>query len=283
MRSCKLTTLPLYNNMIEIKSLNLSENLIEIFDIRLPNLINLNLSKNKLTKITCDLTATKILDLNLAFNSLVDVDSVLSKSPNLRTLNLSHNKIKRLDFKGFEVENLDVSFNQLASINNLDSLILLQQLLLSQNKLEFKNQTFLFPFLDEVSLENAFIGFSKITIVSFKSFDSIIKDAYSISFEKIKNEFFDLKLFGDIYHSNQFIRVLQKNVQNTFKQYVYISPKLAQKALLMIKDNFFKINSFHRFRRSIDGFLEFRDRQENRFLVFKKIILLKVNQRRLIK
>ncbi|CAL6085725.1 leucine-rich_repeat domain-containing protein [Hexamita inflata] len=140
-----LTELDLYNNNIsdisvifKLKNLNkldLRDNCIEDISLQsLPDLTHLYLSNNNLTSYT--LALPNLVELQLSYNKLQD-KSGLQHSPKLEILNL--NKTETSDLRSipsqlFGLKELYLSSNSITEISYLSNFIDLKELYLSQNK-----------------------------------------------------------------------------------------------------------------------------------------------------
>lgn len=102
----------------------------------LTNLIELNLSNNKIAEIKALNNLTSLENFNLSRNQISEIKG-LEKLTNLKILNLSINpfitKIKGLDNLE-NLERLDLSFNQIYEIEGLEKLTKLQKLYLWGNE-----------------------------------------------------------------------------------------------------------------------------------------------------
>lgn len=119
-----------------------SKNNLETIDksIRLaPNLTDLNLSYNSIVDIANLTGLPHLRNIDLSHNNIKDIESLHTKIGQILTLDLSHNMIRNLHgmSKLYSVINLDVSNNKLrtlADVSTVTQLPCIEQLTLSPNK-----------------------------------------------------------------------------------------------------------------------------------------------------
>lgn len=124
-------------------TIDLSENMLTSIDVELdnPDLTTLLLSNNQITDFTVNGYLIKLRYLALFENNLaeIDIEAIANVMPNLRRLHLWGNKLKIIDLRNCEfneLEELNISGNQLESFYLGTSCHKLQTLKLSYNKLQ---------------------------------------------------------------------------------------------------------------------------------------------------
>jgi Leucine-rich repeat (LRR) protein len=128
------------NNLID---LNLSNNKIQKFDSlsNIPNLLYLNLSNNSIASIQKINEFPKLVELNLNSNNIVNLDWIDENFPRLKKLHMADNLLKEIN--GFlylsELSHLNLSKNNIFNIKNLENNYNLQHLDLSHNNIEHIN------------------------------------------------------------------------------------------------------------------------------------------------
>lgn len=203
----KLKIIPnkIINELINLKSLDISNNDIEILDLgKLTKLNNLNINNNKIKSLPYEISNNedlKTLNANnnelttvegIKFKKLIHIDLSYNKfdgeighpylalPKSIVKINLSHNKIESLSLSfGFEMliklNELDLSFNNIEEIpDEISYLKNLQVLKLNNNKIKtlppnlFKNTR-----LSRLSLENNLI--TKDDLLKIKYFDLFLE------------------------------------------------------------------------------------------------------------
>lgn len=198
-RASQLNRSPQFFDPSQIFELNLSENQLESFSCIYPNLVRLNLSKNKLTRIEIPLTTSKLSSVDLSYNFLENLDEVTLKSPCLAEFNCSRNRLKSLNFSpnnnGYiRLTVLNASFNAITKLSGLGSAIFMRDLDLSYNKINDCNRLLIMPLLTSLKVSNAFADSIKISIHSFLKEQSFTSDRADIQLAK-----FEMRMI----HSNE--------------------------------------------------------------------------------
>lgn len=147
----ELAVLELRNNKIRVipsalsalsglKVLDVSNNKVETMEeVTLPNLADLNLSKNNLCAMPNLSGLRSLARLALSDNALTELPASLGTMPSLRTLILDRNKLRSLpDFGGgCKIASLSVAWNQLVALpKSLDGCKDLVELDVTQNKIQ---------------------------------------------------------------------------------------------------------------------------------------------------
>jgi Leucine-rich repeat (LRR) protein len=97
------------------------------------------------------------LEILWASHNLIE-DLDINSSKYLRVLLLNNNKINELPkLKLYNLEELNLSKNQLKSLKNLDELILLKKLNFSNNRLESIDEKLIYLYLNELNLSHNYI------------------------------------------------------------------------------------------------------------------------------
>ena len=124
------------NELINLKVLSASCNKIQNFNLKLPKLLSLDLSNNKITDFS-NKVMDKLLFLNLGFNRIKKVD--VSSFPKIRQLILSGNDLTKFNSKNVILEDLAVLNLAYNLIKNMQGMNLwapkLEKLNMSFNKL----------------------------------------------------------------------------------------------------------------------------------------------------
>lgn len=117
-------------SMPHLEFLNLSLNVIEKIDkVKMPSLIDLDLSGNRIRHLENFDHCRKLEKLNLSDNGLMKIRNI-PPGFNLQELNLSKNKITHLDVRDLaemkHLRFLDLSFNTISKLNFLSPLLELE-------------------------------------------------------------------------------------------------------------------------------------------------------------
>lgn len=111
--------LPDYVNVqLPCTEINLKGNFIPWLPSDLKNLVRLCLSRNSYIQlppplVSAILTYSNLEVLDLSYNSLTDIGTLLNKMPSLRTVNLFGNKLSTIRFEKSKIENMDLGNNNL--------------------------------------------------------------------------------------------------------------------------------------------------------------------------
>lgn len=139
----------LYLNSNKINDLSFLENLTNLETLYCNNnkIININAIENLTALTTLELKSNQIVDisfldtlnnlrvLNLRYNQIIDA-SAIGYLRNLEILDIRNNKINEIYFnKNIKLTTLDLSSNQIADLDSIDSLINLTVLNLRSNKI----------------------------------------------------------------------------------------------------------------------------------------------------
>ena len=141
----------------KIIQLNLSHN--KIRDIsgvaELPWLRLLNIEHNQVCELKLSCAALEVL---WAGHNVVE-DLLVNSSKYLRVLHLNNNKLNELPkLRLYNLEELNLSRNQLRSMQNLEELILLKKLNFAGNRLEQLDVKLIYLYLNELNLSHNYLA-----------------------------------------------------------------------------------------------------------------------------
>jgi Leucine-rich repeat (LRR) protein len=102
-----------------VLNLRLSFNNIVSIDLRLPNLLRLQVSGNLVEMFSENCSFVSLQKLDLSFNKLSEINNLSQICPKLKTLNLSYNFLTKFPSKlPLSIENVDISYNKLATFED---------------------------------------------------------------------------------------------------------------------------------------------------------------------
>lgn len=152
----KLKDLSVLKHLPYLISLNVSHNeLTEVLSFTPPiSIREMNFSHNKIVKIG-DLSLHPALHtLLLDYNEIEEINGI-SSCKSLRNLSLTHNKIIRISgLDHLPIKQLDLSYNQIKKIENLQSLKYIQYINLSNNGIRSLRGLQNHGILEEINLQN---------------------------------------------------------------------------------------------------------------------------------
>lgn len=128
-------------DQVELRKLNLSSNRLSVISANIKNfnaLISLDLHDNALESLPSALNELECLEtLNVSHNKITDCNQALSGLNNLAVLLMQHNQLQGTVTLSFvpQLQKLDISNNQISSLEGVGNLTHLMQLNLSHNKL----------------------------------------------------------------------------------------------------------------------------------------------------
>lgn len=261
-----------FDHLLEI---DLSENNLSDFKANFPKLKILNLSKNKLSKIDISAFKSSIVSINIAFNFFQNIDEMINSCPFLENLDCSHNKLLNVTFNSKNrLQNLNLGFNELQFINNLQEVVFIKNLNLTNNKFHKIDRIYAFPFLEIIDLEGFSNNHLETEIYCLKGYEVLTFLNTKITFRPIClldfshilcDSFFNLMII------QRFNDIVCQKVNNRFSKWFYISPKPYRKMIEIIetKQNLEKIEKMIEKSR-------FENLAKKRFFVFKKLIKNKI-------
>ena len=120
---------------LSVLGISLNMNVIEVFDVKLPNTKVITMEMNRIRRVMLNDQLANLEVLDLSFNFLEELPDMFAALPKLRNLNVSHNKLRPFPVLPKGVKNVNVSHNQITELpNDLVSYEMLQTLEMDYNK-----------------------------------------------------------------------------------------------------------------------------------------------------
>ena len=264
-------------SLSNIRKLTLCENKIQNFtlDISLQNLQILDLSKNNLHCFKITNSENQLESLNLAYNFLTQANKIILDCPNLTSINLAHNKISNLQFppKLTKIETLNVSFNSVTSVSNLQSNFLLKELIVCNNLFTSFEPILIFPLLKNLELECFASGKFACEIFGQFGFQDILIGEVQVILKPFclfsSNGLWMKKLCLAALSLNLFDIIKDKN-SNRFQKFSYINPQRHLEKM---------VTTFQKRENIVDNLLDFtffENQELQKFEKFKKLFKKKI-------